>query len=161
MMAGISILLSVLRVLGYILLAMLGTALILLLLVLLMPIRYRAQGDLPDPSCHETFGEEGKKALLANASFRADASWLFRLVRFSYCYPEEDGPTLCVLWLRILPRKKDASKEGEDQEKGKKPKETDKSKKKSPLKLSKVAKELASARRRRRFVLSLNGQGSF
>lgn len=144
-MAGISILLSALRILGYILLALVGIALFLLLLVLLVPIRYHAGGELADPSCHETLGEEDKKALLANAALRADASWLFHLVRFSYCYPGEGGPTLCVLWLRILPRRKDTSKADKDQVKEKKPKETDKNKKKTALPLKRIAKELASS----------------
>lgn len=141
-MAGITILLSVLRILGCTLLVLVGIVLFLLLVVLLVPIRYHARGELSDPSCHEAFGAEEKKALLASARLQAGASWLCRLVRLTYSYSGEGGPEAYVLWIRLLPRKKKKAEENSGQEKKKKSKETDKNKKKTALPLSKVAKEL-------------------
>ncbi len=141
-MAGIAVLLSALRVLGWILLALLGLILLLLLLVLLVPIRYRVEGTLSDPTWHEAFGEDEKKALLTSAVLTAGASWLCHLIRFSYSYPKECGPELYVLWFRILPRKKKKSEEDKEQETEKKPKKQDKSKKKEHISVLKIAKEL-------------------
>lgn len=142
-MGGGAILLSVLRVLGLVLLALLALLLVILLAVLFVPIRYRVKGRLPDPSCHEAFGDEERKALLAGAILQAEASWLLRLVRFSYCYPGEGGPELYALCFRILPRK-GKKEENQEQEKEKKPKEPEKSKKKAKPSLSKIVKLLAS-----------------
>lgn len=82
-----TIFLTILKVIGIILLILIA----LVLLVLLVPVRYRADAGVDDPSSHDSFDAdyytEHMQALVK-------ASWLFRLVTVTVQYPEK--PVLAV-----------------------------------------------------------------
>lgn len=91
------IILKILMVIGILLLVLLGLALAVLLLVLFVPLVYRASGN-----------KDGEKKEL-----RAKVRWLFGLLRADYCYPEPGRFTVKLLWIKLYDS-------GQDNEKGSK-----------------------------------------
>lgn len=81
-----SVVLKILSILGIILLALLGTLLAVVLLVLFMPVVYRGSG----------FAHGGKY----QAQFRF--RWLFGLVRGEFSYPEDGALRIRALWVTLF-----------------------------------------------------------
>lgn len=81
-----SVVLKILSILGIILLALLGTLLAVVLLVLFMPVAYRGSG----------FAHGGKY----QAQFRF--RWLFGLVRGEFSYPEDGALRIRALWVTLF-----------------------------------------------------------
>lgn len=81
----VTILLTLLKILGIILASVLGILLIVLLLVLFAPIVYRADGSVELPEI----------------SVRARARWLFGLLRVSFSYPEDQTLFVKLLWITL------------------------------------------------------------
>lgn len=79
------IILKILMVIGILLLVLLGLALTVLLLVLFVPLVYRASGSM-----------DGEKKEL-----KAKVRWLFGLLRADCCYPEPGRFTVKLLWIKL------------------------------------------------------------
>ncbi len=126
-MTGTLILLAVLKTIGRILLGILAVVLILLLLVLFVPVRYRAEGSLRDQEGGES-PDFGRIKGALQAEFRV--SWLLHLVRVSASWKGEPSVSLRILFFRI-PLGKQKEKEKKEETEGKKP-ETEKKKKAKP-----------------------------
>lgn len=78
----LGVLLTILKVLGIIILSVIGLALVLLLLVLFVPIRYRLEADIPEIS-----EESGKTIKDASGFFKFN--WLFHIINGGIEYPGE------------------------------------------------------------------------
>ncbi len=84
----LSVLLTILKVIGIIVLALLSLLVLLLLLVLFVPVRYRIKGYR-------------KSGLEAPIYVRIKATWLFRLVRVVFAYPEAAYVKVKVLFFTV------------------------------------------------------------
>jgi hypothetical protein len=102
----ITILLTVLKILGITLLCLLALLLVLLLLVLFVPVRYKIKG------CRKQ--EE-------DVPFRvyAKVSWLLSLFQGTFSYPEEAFLKVRVLGIRLLPSRKSEKKEPKEKKQAK------------------------------------------
>lgn len=92
--------LTVLKIIGIIILAVLGLVLFLLLLILFAPIHYYVEARMDEtllPATETTF----KK----NAYFKAGFHYLLHLVRGSFCYPDQKEFVVKVLFFRVYPPK--------------------------------------------------------
>ncbi len=78
----LGVLLTILKVLGIIILSIIGLALVILLLVLFVPIRYRLEADIPEIS-----EESGRTIKDASGSFKF--SWLLHILNGGIEYPGE------------------------------------------------------------------------
>mgnify|MGYP003319203795 CR=1 FL=1 len=70
-----SVFLLILKIIGIVLLSIIGFALFLVLLVLFVPVRYKGKGYYRNNEY----------------DFKANASWLLHIVSFSYGLKEEEG----------------------------------------------------------------------
>lgn len=124
----LTIVLGALQILGIVLLALLGLALTVLLLVLFFPITYRVRGRREPDGC----GADGN--VRWNTWARARFRWLFGFVHGGIDYPEPGQLTVKVLWFTVFSsggdndksiKKKKANKTGtsKQDEKTKKSKE--------------------------------------
>lgn len=86
----ITVLLTILKIIGIILLCVLLTFLCVLLLVLFVPVRYRI----------EAVRREGEEAPFRVA---LRVTWLLHILNAAFCYPGEDGLRVRVLGFRIFP----------------------------------------------------------
>lgn len=111
----LSIILSILKIIGIVLLCIIGFVLLLLLLLLFVPVRYRI-----DAEKHE----EGEKPVCAHAA----VTWLLHLVNARVLYPSEELYRVRIAFFKILPRgdKEDKTASKEDNKKKEKEKDTDK-----------------------------------
>ncbi len=116
MLAGF---LSVLKIIGIVLLCILAFLLVLLLLVLFVPIFYRADLNLPRTEFEDGFDIQ---KIRASAKF----SWLLFVIRGGIEFPENKSFTLRVFGIKILPRTKKSTEEGESADNGKKKEESGK-----------------------------------
>lgn len=114
--AGMTILLSILKWLGIILLILLLIILILIILVMFVPFRYRLQAEVDDPETHEEFPVS---VLKERSDVLAEVSWLLGALRIIVTYPSKE--ILCVKIfgkdigiMNIL--KKESSEEPEEEE---------------------------------------------
>lgn len=100
-----AVFLKILSIIGISILCLLALVIFLLLLVLFVPVRYKAAGS---------FKENTLKA-------KAKVSWLLHIVSFSYVYGEEEPVSIRVFGIKI--KKKKAEEESfkeENSEKGRK-----------------------------------------
>ena len=102
-------LLVVLKIIGIILLVILGIVLLVLCLVLFVPVRYRAEGVVPERRDMES-DEDWKKRMYV----KAQASWLLRLVSASFLFPAEEMLSARVLCFKLYPGKEKVAKDASD-----------------------------------------------
>jgi len=95
----LSVILTVLKVIGLILLILLGVFILALLLVLFMPIVYRVKAENQDP-------EHLPEGLKAQAKVR----WLFGFLRGGYAYPEPGRLIVKVLFFTVYDSGKEQKK---------------------------------------------------
>ncbi len=111
-----TILLTILKWLGIILLILLVLVLIVLLIVLLVPFRYKVRARVDDPQSHEEFPVS---ALKENSDVFAQISWLLGALKVMVSYPT--GELLCVkifgkdIGIMKLLKKEDSGKQEEQQ----------------------------------------------
>ncbi|MCR5342845.1 MAG: hypothetical protein K6E70_05665 [Butyrivibrio sp.] len=105
------IFLTVLKITGLVLLGILALLLLIVICVLFVPIRYKA-----DAVIAETDLEKGPSLILENLTANASFSWLLHLVRGGINYPESKEFTVKVLCFTVFPpkKKKDDDLENED-----------------------------------------------
>lgn len=106
----VSIILSILKIIGITLLCILGLILLVLIVVLFVPIRYKVTAD-------SNINENVK-----DYHVRAKVSWLLHLVHGKYEYPGEDGFVLKVGPFTVYGKKKEEKKEKKKNKKNKKEK---------------------------------------
>lgn len=108
----------VLGVIGKILLCTLFGILVLLLLLLFVPVCYRVEGRVEDPTPHEEWTlEQTLRGKGTAAAFHF--SWLFSFVRGGVSWPDKPAFEVYVLWLRVFPGHRDSpSGRKGDREKG-------------------------------------------
>ena len=101
----IALLLKILSVIGIVLLCILGLLLAVILLVLFVPVCYRADGAI----------NETKKRV------QAKVTWFGFLVRIYFRYPEEPQPVIRILWKKLASNTSDGASgrksKGKSQEK--------------------------------------------
>ncbi len=120
-MTGTLILLAVLRTIGRILLWILAAVLILILLLLFVPVRYRAEGCIRDREGGET-PDPGRVKEALQGEVRV--SWLLHLVRLTASWKGESSVSLRILFFRVpLGKQEKAGKPEETEEKKPEPKE--------------------------------------
>lgn len=95
----VSIILSILKIIGITLLCILGLILLVLIVVLFVPIRYKVTAD-------SNINENVK-----DYHVKAKVSWLLYLVHGKYEYPGEDGFVLKVGPFTVYGKKKEEKKE--------------------------------------------------
>lgn len=103
--------LSILKIIGIVLLVILGVIILLLLLILFVPVRYRV-----DASISETDLEKDKDKLKDNISGKASFSWLLHFISGGISYPEDTEFKVKVLCFTVFPpknKKSDADSENE------------------------------------------------
>lgn len=100
MSAFLVILLSILKVTGIVLLCIIGLVLFVLLIVLFVPIRYKADGFYKD----------------SDYNVKAKASWLLHVVTVSFDLKASKEPVIKVFGIRLKGKKKKDEEEGETAE---------------------------------------------
>lgn len=95
MLAGF---LTVLKIIGIVLLWILLIVLFLILLVLFVPVRYKADVDIPETELDNGFDVE-------KIQIKAGFSWLLHLLTGGIDYPESKEFTVRVFGIRVFPRK--------------------------------------------------------
>ena len=105
MLAGV---LTFLKILGIILLCVIGFILILLLLILFVPVRYRIDSSIPRTDLEKGFDAE---KVYAKVSF----SWLLHILSGGIVYPENKQFEVRLFGIRIFPlRKKNEKADNKD-----------------------------------------------
>ncbi len=107
MLAGV---LTVLKIIGIVLLAILAFALLLIFLVLFVPIFYKVEAHMPETEV------EDWHSVKVNMDASVRFSWLWFVIRGGIDFPEEDSFFVKVFGIKILPKKEKPSEE-EDEEK--------------------------------------------
>ena len=95
MLAGF---LTVLKIIGIVLLWILLIVLFLILLVLFVPVRYKADVDIPETELDNGFDVE-------KIQIKAGFSWLLHLLTGGIVYPASKEFTVKVFGIRVFPRK--------------------------------------------------------
>ena len=95
MLAGF---LTVLKIIGIVLLWILLIVLFLILLVLFVPVRYKADVDIPETELDNGFDVE-------KIQIKAGFSWLLHLLTGGIDYPASKEFTVKVFGIRVFPRK--------------------------------------------------------
>ncbi|MCR5674712.1 MAG: DUF2953 domain-containing protein [Lachnospiraceae bacterium] len=105
-MTALAVILTVLKILGIVLLCVLGLVLVIALIVLFCPVRYEIHADIREPGQPDPGIGERTEAT-------ARVSWLFRLIRATFMWPfPEDGPlSVYIAFFRLFPRKSGEKKE--------------------------------------------------
>ncbi len=103
----VSIILSILKIIGITLLCILGLILLVLIVVLFVPIRYKVTAD-------SNINEN-----LKDYHVKAKVSWLLHFVHGKYEYPGEDGFVLKVGPFTVYGKKKEEKKEKKEKKKKK------------------------------------------
>lgn len=109
----VSIILSILKIIGITLLCILGLILFVLIVVLFVPIRYKVTAD-------SNINEKEKEYLV-----KAKVSWLLHLVHGKYEYPGEEGFVLKVGPFTVYGKKKKEKPDKDNKKKKRKSKEND------------------------------------
>ena len=105
MLAGV---LTFLKILGIILLCVIGFILLLLLLILFVPVRYRIDSSIPRTDLEKGFDVE---KIYAKVSF----SWLLHILSGGIVYPENKQFEVRLFGIRIFPlRKKNEKADNKD-----------------------------------------------
>ena len=105
MLAGV---LTFLKILGIILLCVIGFILVLLLLILFVPVRYRIDSSIPRTDLEKGFDVE---KIYAKVSF----SWLLHILSGGIVYPENKQFEVRLFGIRIFPlRKKNEKADNKD-----------------------------------------------
>jgi len=105
MLAGV---LTFLKILGIILLCVIGFILVLLLLILFVPVRYRIDSSIPRTDLEKGFDVE---KIYAKVSF----SWLLHILSGGIVYPENKQFEVRIFGIRIFPlRKKNEKADNKD-----------------------------------------------
>lgn len=100
------IVLTILKWIGIVLLCILGFLLLLVLLILFSPVRYRIDADIDAP---EADGEGEEKPLKERARARVKVTYLLSALRGTFVWPAKEGEealTVRALFFRLYPRKK-------------------------------------------------------
>ncbi|MBP5623496.1 MAG: hypothetical protein J6X36_01350 [Lachnospiraceae bacterium] len=100
MSAFLAILLTILKVTGIVLLCIIGLLLFVLLIVLFVPIRYKADGFYKD----------------SDYNVKAKASWLLHVVTVSFDLKASKEPVIKVFGIKLKGKKKKDEEEGETAE---------------------------------------------
>ena len=100
MSAFLAILLTILKVTGIVLLCIIGLVLFVLLIVLFVPIRYKADGFYKD----------------SDYNVKAKASWLLHVVTVSFDLKASKEPVIKVFGIKLKGKKKKDEEEGETAE---------------------------------------------
>ena len=100
MSAFLAILLTILKVTGIVLLCIIGLVLFALLIVLFVPIRYKADGFYKD----------------SDYNVKAKASWLLHVVTVSFDLKASKEPVIKVFGIKLKGKKKKDEEEGETAE---------------------------------------------
>ena len=100
MLAGF---LTVLKIIGIVLLWILLIVLFLILLVLFVPVRYKADANIPETELDKGFD-------LEKMHIKAGFSWLLHLISGGIDYPESKEFTIRVFGIKVFPRKNKDSK---------------------------------------------------
>ena len=108
-----AILLTVLKWIGIILLAVLVLTLVLIFLILLVPFRYKGRAGISDPECHEKFPTE---VLKERTDMTFDVTWLLGIVRIAAAYPGAKLVSVKVFGKDVWPRKSGKKSEEESPE---------------------------------------------
>ena len=95
MLAGF---LTVLKIIGIVLLWILLIVLFLILLVLFVPVRYKADVDIPETELDNGFDVE-------KIQIKAGFSWLLHLLTGGIDYPASKEFTVKVFGIKVFPRK--------------------------------------------------------
>ena len=107
--AVLAVILTILKWVGIALLIILGVALVLLLLVLFVPVRYRVDATLPETDLEGAFPPEDTKA-------HVRFSWLLHLINGGLLYPERPELFVRVAVFTVFPlRKKGGDKIPEEE----------------------------------------------
>ena len=110
MTQALIVILTFLKILGIVLLSVAGLVLLIVLIVLFCPVRYRLNADL-----REQEGEE--ESLASRAAADARVTWLLHLVRLLVHYPADGDSgmiTLKVAFFTLYPRKKKKGSSSQD-----------------------------------------------
>lgn len=99
----LSVVLTVLKIIGIVLLVIILTVLFLLALVLFVPIRYRLDGDIPETELENGFDP---KSIFARFRF----SWLLHIISGGITYPDQMEFEVKIFGIRILPKKEKGNK---------------------------------------------------
>ena len=97
---------TVLKIIGIVLLWILLIVLFLILLVLFVPVRYKADANIPETELDKGFD-------LEKMHIKAGFSWLLHLISGGIDYPESKEFTIRVFGIKAFPRKNKDSKETE------------------------------------------------
>ena len=108
-----AILLTVLKWIGIILLAVLVLTLVLIFLILLVPFRYKGRAGISDPECHEKFPTEDLKE---RTDMTFDVTWLLGIVRIAAAYPGAKLVSVKVFGKDVWPGKSGKKSEEESPE---------------------------------------------
>lgn len=111
-----TVLLTILKVIGIILLVL--TAIILL--ILFVPVRYRANAAVNDPEPHEDFDPDFYKDRIQAS---AKVTWLFHLVTVTLLYPDREILAVRVAGIKVYSGLPSGKKKKPKKEKEKKPQE--------------------------------------
>jgi hypothetical protein len=117
----LGIVLSVLKIIGIALLIILAVVLVLLLLVLFVPIRYKADLEIPETELDEGFDVS---RILLFARF----SWLLHMISGGIDFPEDKQFFIKLFGIKVFPRKKKKENSDDDSDKPKKKKKRKKAK---------------------------------
>ena len=109
-----TILLTVLKWIGIILLIILALVLVLILLVLFVPFRYKGRAGISDPECHEEFPIS---VLKERSDLLFDVSWFAGMIKVTAAYPGNKLVSVKVFGKEVW--SKEIGKEGGKEEKEK------------------------------------------
>ncbi len=94
---------TVLKIIGIVLLWILLIVLFLILLVLFVPVRYKADANIPETELDKGFD-------LEKMHIKTGFSWLLHLISGGIDYPESKEFTIRVFGIKVFPRKNKDSK---------------------------------------------------
>lgn len=93
-----SMAISILQIIGWILLTLFLICVVLILAVLLIPIRYKGELHIEDPEPHD---EPAWAAIAESARGRLICSWCGPLIRIVAAVPAEQTVDLCIAWMHV------------------------------------------------------------
>lgn len=115
------ILLIILKIIGIILLSLFSLGLLLILLAMFVPVRYRIKSCFPEMKTEVKNSEESDDKWF-EYDVIARLKWLAGIVYYSFEYPSENEGCLRVFGIRVLGKKQKEKKPKDTSKKVKKPK---------------------------------------